>query len=134
MTRGLTVTKQVSFRTANRGRKVIEEGVATKAPDLGSMPRISRLMALAIHMDELIRQGEVADYAELSRLAHVTRARVTQIMILLNLAPEIQEELLRLPRSRGGRDPIREKMVRPIAAVPDWRKQRVMWRECKAGN
>ncbi len=132
MTRGLTVTKQVSFRTANRGRKVMGEGVTAKAPDLGSVPRISRLMALAIHMDNLVRRGEVADYAELARLAHVTRARMTQIMSLLNLAPEIQEELLNLPRSNGGRDLIREKMVRPIAAVPDWRKQRRMWRERKA--
>jgi hypothetical protein len=88
-------------------------------------------MALAIHMDDLIRRGEVADYAELARLAHVTRARVTQIMSLLHLAPDIQEELLGLPRSKGGCDPIREKMVRPIAAVPDWRKQRAMWCELK---
>ena len=52
---------------------------------------------------------------------------------LLLLAPDIQEEILFLPRSDGGRDPIREKAVRPIASVPDWRKQRVMWRDLKAG-
>ncbi len=127
MTRGLTITKQVSFRTARRGRKVMREGAEGKAPDLGRVPRVSRLMALAIHMDDLIRQGEVADYAELAHLAHVTRARISQIMGLLHLAPDIQEEILSLPRSKGGRDPIREKMVRPIAAVPDWRKQRAMW-------
>ena len=34
---------------------------------------------------------------------------------------------------QGGLDPVREKGVRPIAAVPDWRKQRVMWRDLKAG-
>ena len=56
---------------------------------------------------------------------------MTQIMNLLHLAPDIQEEILFLPRTRGGRDPIREKMVRPIAAVPDWRKQRGMWRGLK---
>ena len=96
----------------------MEEGAVEKAPDLGRVPRVSRLMALAIHMDDLIRRGEVTDYAELARLAHVTRARVTQIMNLLHLAPDIQEEILFLPRSRGGRDPIGEKAVRPIAAVP----------------
>ncbi|MCK4412648.1 MAG: hypothetical protein KAY32_03800 [Candidatus Eisenbacteria sp.] len=129
MTRALTITKQVSFRSARRGRKVIEDGAASKAPDLGRVPRVSRLMALAIHMEELIRQGEVADYAELARLTHVTCPRVTQIMSLLHLAPDIQEELLKLPRSKGGRDPVQEKMVRSIAAVPGWRKQRAMWLE-----
>lgn len=127
MTRALTVTKQIHLRSANRGRKVIAEGAAAKVPDHGRIPRVSRLMALAIHMDDLIRRGEVADYAELARLAHVTRARVTQIMSFLHLAPEIQEEILALPRSRGGRDLVAEKAVRPITAIPDWRKQRAMW-------
>lgn len=126
MTRGLTITKEIHFRSAQRGRKVIAEGTEPKVPDLGRVPRLSRLMALAIHMDDLIRRGEVTDYAELARLAHVTRARVTQIMSLLHLAPDIQGEILFLPRSKGGRDPIREKMVRPIAAIPDWRKQRAL--------
>ena len=35
----------------------------------------------------------------------VTRARMTQIMNLLNLAPDIQEELLLLPPVTEGRDP-----------------------------
>lgn len=51
-------------------------------------------MALAIHFEGLIRQGVVRDYADLARLGGVTRARITQIMNLLNLAPEIQEVLL----------------------------------------
>jgi hypothetical protein len=129
MSRGLTITKQVCFRSGKRGRKVIEEGAGAKGPVLGSVPRVSRLMALAIHMDDLVRAGEVADYAELARLAHVTRARMTQVMSLLHLAPDIQEQLLGLPRAKGGRDAIREKMVRPIAAIPDWRKQKAAWIE-----
>ncbi|MBI2191995.1 MAG: hypothetical protein HYU36_08430 [Planctomycetes bacterium] len=134
MTRGLTVTKQVHFRCAKRGRKVIAEGHAVHAPDPGSVPRVSRLRALAIHMEDLVRQRDVADYAEVARLSHVSRARITQIMNLLHLATDIQEELLRLPRSNGGRDPIREKLVRPITAVADWRKQRRMWEEIKGAQ
>jgi len=83
-------------------------------------------MALAIRFDGLLRRGEVSDYADLARLGHVTRARVTQIMNLLNLAPEIQESLLFLPPIEAGRDPIKEWQVRPIAAEPDWRRQRRM--------
>jgi regulator of RNase E activity RraA len=44
---------------------------------------------MAIHFDGLIRKGAVRDYADLARLGHVARARVTQIMNLLNQAPDI---------------------------------------------
>ena len=60
-------------------------------------------------------------------MASRKRARVTQIMNLLQLAPEIQEALLFLPRTVNGRDPIREHHIRPIAAEIDWRKQRECW-------
>ena len=66
----------------------------------------------------------MADYADLARLAHVSRARITQIMNLLLLAPDIQEAILFLPRADGRRGPIRERRIRPIAAVLDWHKQR----------
>lgn len=68
----------------------------------------------------------MADQAELARLGHVTRARLTQIMNLLNLAPDIQEAILHLPRVERGRDPITERQLRPIAAVVDWERQRRM--------
>lgn len=132
MTRPLKITKDVHFRSMERGRKELREGAEESVPTLGKVPRLSRLLALALHMDDLRRQGEVTDYAELARLAMVTRARMTQIMNLLLLAPDIQEEILYLPRSSGGLDPIREKAVRPIAAIPDFRKQRVMWKDLKA--
>lgn len=134
MTLPLTITKSVHFRSMKRGRKEIREGAAEPQPTLGSVPRVSRLLAMALRMDELCRSGEVADYAELARLALVTRARMTQIMSLLLLAPDIQEEILFLPRSAGSRDAIQEKAVRPIASVPDWRKQRVLWRELKSSQ
>jgi len=131
MTKALTITKHVHFRRGRGTRKVLEEG-KPKAPEApGRVPRISRLMALAIHMEELVEAGEVADYAELARLAHVSRARITQIMNLLHLAPDIQEEILFLPRTDGRRAPIREYMVRPIAAIIDWRKQRRLWSDLK---
>jgi len=63
--------------------------------------------------------------------ARHTRPR-DEIMNLLLLAPDIQEELLLLPLTDGGRAPIRERMLRPIAAVIDWRKQRKMWKQVLA--
>jgi len=129
MTRGITITSAVHFRHGRGRRKVLERGEAPAATvEPGSVPRVSRLMALALRLQRLVQSGEVTDYADLARLGHVTRARVTQIMNLLNLAPDIQEELLFLPRTVKGRDPIREIMVRPIAAQADWRNQRRLWK------
>jgi len=68
-----------------------------------------------------------ADYADLARLAHVSRARISQIMNLTRLAPDIQEAILFLPPTDGGRSAARERQVRPICAVSDWRKQRGVW-------
>ena len=76
----------------------------------------------------------VYDYADLARLGHVTRARVTQIMNLLNLAPDIQEEILYQPRTASDRDPISERQVRSLVAEPDWRRQQRMWREHKESH
>jgi hypothetical protein len=89
-------------------------------------------MALAMRLEGLIRSGNVSGYAELARLGHVTRARLSQIMSLLSLAPAIQEEILFLPRTLKGRDPIQLRHLLPIAAIPDWRKQRSRWRSLTA--
>lgn len=131
MPQGLTIQRKFHLRHGRGSRKLIEEGPPpeTRQTLPGTVPRISRLMALAIRFDRLIKSGEVTDQAELARLGHVSRARVTQIMNLLQLAPDIQEAILFLPRTTRGRDPIREGMVRPVAAVLDWRKQRRMWAE-----
>jgi len=117
------------FRPRNNGQKS-KDDPSGKTPDVepGNIPQVSRLMALAIKFDRLIRDGELRDYADLARLGYVTRARITQIMNLLNLAPDIQEGILFLPRTVKGRDPIRERDVRPIAAVPHWHRQRKMWK------
>jgi hypothetical protein len=80
-----------------------------------------------LNFDRLIKEGEIDDQADLARLGSVSRARVTQIMNLLQLTPEIQEALLFLPRTERGRDPIRERHIRPIAAILDWQKQREKW-------
>jgi len=60
------------------------------------LPRITKMMALAIRLDYLITSGQFTDQAELARVGHVSRARLTQIMDLNLLAPDIQEEILDL--------------------------------------
>jgi hypothetical protein len=80
-------------------------------------------MALAVRFESLHNDGEVPDQAELAALGHVSRARITQIMNLLNLAPNIQEGLFFLPSVGQGRAPVTERDLRQVVAVPDWRTQ-----------
>lgn len=110
-------------------RIVLSEGKAPqpKRPPIGRLPRITRYMALAIYYEDLIRKGHVHDYAEIATLGHVTRARVTQIMNLRLLAPEIQEELLTLDRVIKGRDSLSLRQVQSIALENDWKTQREEW-------
>ena len=110
-------------------RKVLEAGPEPTATEPGRVPRVARLMALALRFDELVRTGQIGSYSALASLGQVTRARVCQVMSLLGLAPDIQEALLFLPPTQHGRDPIILADLLPIAAALDWRKQRRRWRQ-----
>jgi hypothetical protein len=109
----------------------MHDGPKPEAPKLppGRVPRVARLLALALRFEELIRAGEVENYTGLARLGHVTRARICQVMNLINLAPDLQEALLFLPRTERGRDAIILKDLLPMAAALDWREQRRRWAE-----
>lgn len=122
----LTVIREFHVTRRNRGRKQLRDGVAPNVAT-GRVQRMARLMALAIHCDQLIRNNVVADQAELARFGSISTSRMTQIMSLLNLAPDIQEQILFLPRKQRGHDMVQEADVRPIASELDWRKQRRMW-------
>lgn len=97
---------------------------------VGSIPRIARLMARALRFDGLLRQKTIRDYAELARLGRVTRARMTQIMKLLVLAPDIQEQLLFLPDIGG----LNERSLRPIVGLIDWDEQRPLFQKMRGGR
>jgi hypothetical protein len=129
----LTVTTKVHFGVANKGALKMRMGHAPDAPASGGrIPKLARLMALAIRFESLLKAGDVADYAELARRGHVSRARITQITNLLMLAPEIQEAILFMPPVEQGRDPLKEWQVRPIAAEMNWGRQRRMWAKLSA--
>ena len=107
--------------TISRGRRWGKK-LAGQVPAVADRPpRIAYLLALAHRFDALVRSGTVNDYAELARLGHVTRARVTQIMNLLTLAPDIQESLLFLSSKSGC---VTERDLRRISAEVRWDRQR----------
>jgi len=74
------------------------------------------LLRKAIEWKDSLESGKVASQAEIARHEGVTRARVTQIMGLLRLAPDIQEKIL-TPLGTLHRRPLTERMLRPIEAI-----------------
>jgi hypothetical protein len=124
----ITIEQPIHFDRRGKGaRKVMRCGPGSPTELTGRVPRVARLMALALRLDGLLRDGTISDAAEIARLGHVSRARVSQILNLLNLAPDIQEALLFLPPVRSGRDPIILADMQAIALAADWRKQRRAW-------
>lgn len=129
----ITVKRKVQFTRAAHGRRRITPATTEPKPvEPGRVPRISRLMAVAIRLERMLQTGEVSDIRELARLGHVTQPRMSQILALTLLAPDIQEELLFLPRVTTGKATIHEKMLRPVSAEIDWEKQRELWRALHA--
>lgn len=126
----LTAKRKLHFNTDSRGRKRIDREPKPKpVVPQGRVPRVSKLLALAIHFQQLLDDRVVADQSDLARLSQVTQPRITQIMNLLMLSPEIQEEILQLPKVVEGKDPIHEKLLRPIAAEVCFRKQFELWQK-----
>jgi hypothetical protein len=131
----ITVTKKVFFTRGAQGRRrIVDKPPPTQTVPEGRIPRLSKLMALALQFDGLIRERRCMDMTEIARVAMVTQPRITQVMNLLHLAPDIQEEILFLPRVLAGRDPIHEKQMRRICQEPRFTRQRRLWEILKRSS
>jgi len=119
-----------SGRTGHKTLRLQKPKPANPAPAAPS--RLARMLALAHHYDDMIREGVVEDQAEIARLMRVTRARVTQVMNLLNLAPDVQEEILFGRAGPGRKRELSERHARTIALTEDWAQQRRAWRGATA--
>jgi len=84
-------------------------------------------MALALKFEQMIQQAVVSDYTILAQLGRVSRSRVTQIMNLRNLAPDIQEQILFLKADTAERQGICEKSIRRLSSLLLWNEQRAHW-------
>ncbi|MCZ2341666.1 MAG: hypothetical protein LC104_07695 [Bacteroidales bacterium] len=131
----ITIKKKIYFARGAQGRTRIMDKPppAEKVPE-GRVPRLSRLMALALLFDDLIRSRRCTDMGEIARICMVTQPRITQVMNLLHLAPDIQEELLFLPLVDCGRDPIHEKRMRKVCQEADFAHQRRLWEVLKRSS
>jgi hypothetical protein len=108
---------EVTIVSANR-RQNSRRDAGSVVPEPPAIPRLARLLALAIKFQAMVERGEVRDYADLARLGYVTRARLTQIMNLLLLAPDLQEQLLFSATS------VEERRLRNVVKLVEWREQR----------
>jgi hypothetical protein len=85
-------------------------------------------MALALRLEKLLATGAVKDFRTLARLGHASPARISQIVSLLHLAPDIQEALLFRTGPERGRDCLGLRHLLPLTKVLDWHQQRRLWR------
>lgn len=120
------VRLQPTVRQINRAPKKIPPA-AGPGVKRGRLPRITQVLALALQFQELIDRGEIRRHADLARLGCVSRERISQLMVLTWLAPDIQEAILRLPQMPGGRFPVSEGALRKIARMPLWEEQQSRW-------
>ena len=124
------ITYAVDFGAGRQGQRANGMASSHPQPPAGeatspTISRIARLMALAIRFEGLVRECVIQDYAELARLGRVTRARMTQIMKLLDLAPDIQEQILFLPPVKG----LNERNLRPVVSRIEWNEQRRLFQK-----
>jgi hypothetical protein len=140
------VVRRVSYQSGTRSVSVelrdgsqfdyclpvpVRPGVTTTETDekyKERMPRITRLIALAHRFEDLLANGTVQTYRELAELGHVSGPRLSHILKLVRLAPDIQEQLLFLPPSVRGPDLLFERNLRSIADLMHWEEQRELFR------
>jgi hypothetical protein len=116
-------------RAGPGGPRALQAGPKTTGtPWSGRVPRLARLMALALRFDRLLHEGVVKNSLALARLGRVSQARISQILSLVHLAPDIQEAILFRSRPERGRDRLDMRKVLPLTKVVDWGQQRRLWR------
>jgi hypothetical protein len=117
-----TVELKVHFTTGRSGRRELHIGERVEPIQLPPKPRrVATLMKVAIYLEEQLRRGVFRDYAHIARDAYITRTRVSQIMDLLLLAPDIQAAII-LNDPRAAR--WTERRLRALPRLPDWNDQR----------
>jgi hypothetical protein len=129
MTAGPPLEIRFSLRTKLRPASEGAEQISSRR--IGRLPRITQVLALAINLEDMIRRGEAKDYADLARLSCLCRERISQVVRLNYLAPDIQVELLYLPPTASGRFPVSETALRKIANLLSWVDQRREWKTLK---
>ena len=127
----IKVKRKIAFQGEAHKRRDAARAARVKLAESGRIPRIAKLVALASRMQSMLDSGEVVSFQQLAEIGRISQPRMTQIMSLLQLAPDIQEELLYLPEVIQGKAAIHERLLRPLTTEIDWRVQWRMWARIK---
>ena len=122
--KALSVEYKVDFGNGKKNIRAEKKPPAKPVNPNNKLPHITRLLALAHHLQDLLDQGVVQDYADIARLSGITRARVSQIMNLTLLAPQIQEELLFIENSK-----VSKRIIKKVLKEVNWKEQFKIWRK-----
>ena len=115
----IKVKRKIAFQGEVHKRRDAAKVKRVKLAQSGRTPRIAKLVALASRMQSMIESGQIETFHQLAEIGRISQPRMTQIMSLLNLAPDIQEELLYLPVVIQGRSQIHERLLRPLTSELD---------------
>jgi len=88
--------------------------------------KVAQMLALAHHLQNAIDRGLVADRTTVAARLGVTKARITQLLDLTLLAPDLQEAVLAM-EAVDGVEPMSELALRQVAQMRDWAEQRRRW-------
>jgi hypothetical protein len=89
------------------------------------------MLVLAHAIQSAIDDGIYESRAEAAKRFGLTRARITQLMALVTLAPDIQEDILFMV-TVDGNEALSARALRPLVAMPSWQAQRKLWRTLRA--
>lgn len=125
--KGRRIFTSYLFRTNTGSGVMFSDEPPPPPPEPVRRPaRVARMLALAHLLQRAIDIGEYENRAELSRRFGITRARVTQLLNLTTLAPDIQNRVLNL-EAVDGLEPTSERALRGVSWAVDWEEQRGHW-------
>lgn len=120
---------EVHLSPGNCGHQQIKRGKKPKHAKPSRLPRITKLMALAIKYEQLLDSGQVSGQDALARLAGIDRSLMSRILRLRLLSPQIQEQLLNLPETTKGREELGLTKLIPLTRIHSWSKQETAFAE-----
>lgn len=118
---------KIEYAIAVHHKRGPKTGIIETCAEPDRPPRVTCLLALAHRFEALVQSGKVRNYANLARAGRVSRARMSQILKLLTLAPSIQEYILCLAPRVQGKETITERDLREVVHEPRWDRQRALF-------
>ena len=127
------VIEKPLFRLKGRSVTLAETPPPAKPEPVRRPAKVAQQLALAHHLQAAIDRGAIADRADVARKLGLTRARVTQLLDLLLLAPDLQAAVLAM-EAVDGAEPMAERTLRAVAHAGSWAEQRGAWSKLMAAR